>query len=304
MKIIDSHVHIFKTLAGFGAKGELRAIGKGKAMWADGTIIDMIPPQYGDINFELDSLLSIMDNNKVEKAVILQGGFYGFQNYYVKEAIDKYPNRFVGAATFDPFCKNAKELANLYLNEMNFKIVKFELSTGAGLMSYHTSFDIDNEMMMNYYKMINECNATLVLDIGSPKMDSFQPNALKNIANKFPNMNIVLCHLGAPTLKDYESLKEMLNILKLDNIFFDLSAIPWNVYPETYPYPTAQKFINLAIDIVGIDKLLWGSDVPSPLTRDSYQHLWDYLKNICSEKEMQQILYDNANRVYFHNNSN
>ncbi len=301
MKIIDSHVHVFKTLAGFGAKGELRAIGNGKAIWADGTIIDMIPKNYGDTTFEIDSLLSIMNENNVEKAVILQGGFYGFQNHYVKEAIDKYPNRFTGAVTFDPFCKNAKKLATLYLKEWNFKIVKFELSTGAGLMSCHSSFKIDNKMMMQYYQMINDSNATLVLDIGSPLMDSFQPEAVAQIAKNFKEMNIVICHLGAPTIKDFEHLKEMLNILKLDNVYFDLSAIPWNVYPEVYPYPTAKKFILLAKEIVGIDKLLWGSDAPSPLTRDSYKHLWNYIEQIFDEEDMGKILYKNSSKVYFRN---
>ena len=299
MKIIDSHSHVFNVLAGFGAKGELRSSGAGKAMWADGTEIDMIPEGYGEDNFSIESLLSIMDANDVEKAVLLQGGFYGFQNQYVVKAIKEHPTRFTGAFTFDPFCKNADSIAKKYLDDENFKIVKFELSTGAGLMSYREKFEIDNDRMIHFYDMIASHGATLVLDIGSPGMESFQVEAVKRIATKYKEMNIVICHLLAPTLNDEEDLKRALTTLKLDNVYFDLSAIPWNVYPEQYPYVTGQKYYSLAKEIVGNKKLLWGSDAPSPLTRDTYEHLWDYLKNVCSDDELQEIMYSNSQKVYF-----
>lgn len=299
MKIIDAHSHIFNVLAGFGAKGELRAIGDGQAIWADGTEINMIPKGYGEYNFTVESLLSIMDANNVEKAVLLQGGFYGFQNQYVNQAINQHPTRFTGAFTFDPFCKNAESIAKKYLEEENFQIVKFELSTGAGLMSYHEKFEIDNDRMMYFYDMMACNNVTLVLDLGSPGMESFQIDAVKRIANKYKNMNIVICHLLAPTLNDKNELKKALTVLKLDNVYFDLSAIPWNVYPEQYPYKTGQEYFIMAKNIVGSKKLLWGSDVPSPLTRDSYKHLWDYLKNVCNEEELNEIMYLNSQHVYF-----
>ena len=36
MKIIDVHIHLIHTLAGWGSQGELRACGGGKAMWSTG----------------------------------------------------------------------------------------------------------------------------------------------------------------------------------------------------------------------------------------------------------------------------
>ena len=43
MKIIDAHVHVFKNLQGFRGEGELYPIGGGKARWANGDIVEMIP---------------------------------------------------------------------------------------------------------------------------------------------------------------------------------------------------------------------------------------------------------------------
>ena len=85
MRIIDAHAHAFRTLAGFGADGELRAIGNGKAMWATGDIADIVPEGYGDRDFTAESLLRLMDENGIEKAVLLQGGLLGFDNHYLYE---------------------------------------------------------------------------------------------------------------------------------------------------------------------------------------------------------------------------
>ena len=44
VKVIDAHVHLIQTVAGTGERGELRSLGKdGRAMYADGTVIDLIP---------------------------------------------------------------------------------------------------------------------------------------------------------------------------------------------------------------------------------------------------------------------
>ena len=42
MKIIDAHVHLVQCICGFGSRGELRAIGEGKARYADGSVISLI----------------------------------------------------------------------------------------------------------------------------------------------------------------------------------------------------------------------------------------------------------------------
>ena len=65
--------------------------------------------------------------------------------------------------------------------------------------------------------------------------------------------------------------------LALPNIYFDLAAVPFNVQPETYPFPTGLAFIKSAKDIVGVDKLMWGTDVPSVLIQNSYPVSYTHL---------------------------
>ena len=126
------------------------------------------------------------------------------------------------------------------------------------------------------------------------------PEAVAEIAKSHPDLKIVVCHLLAPTLADEAPFAEALRALRLENVWFDISAVPWNVFPETYPYPTANRYVAMARDTVGGKKLLWGSDLPSPLTRDSYTHLWDYLQagGLFTQDELQDIYYNNAFAAY------
>lgn len=79
MKIIDAHTHIFDVLAGFGSCGELRPIGNGVPL-GHRREMAMIPPELGDRCFPAQTLASLLRDQGVEKAVLLQGGLYGFQN--------------------------------------------------------------------------------------------------------------------------------------------------------------------------------------------------------------------------------
>ena len=299
MKILDAHTHVFEYLSSFRGEGEIRAIGGGKARWANGQIVEMIPPELGDKGFEVETLVKVMKENQVEKAVLLQGSFYGFHNEYVAEAMRKYPEMFLGAGTFDPFARYADQIYERLTHELGFRVIKFETSTGGGLMSYHEAYDLF-EVFDPILEKMEKNGQVLVLDIGSPGMTSYQPEAVARLAKKYPKVHMIICHLLAPTLKDEEALREGLNILKADNIWFDLAAVPFNVKPEKYPYPTGQKYIAMAKEIVGAEKLIWGTDVPSVLVHDSYQNLLNFVSEsgIFTEEELKGVLYENAILAY------
>ena len=299
MKILDAHTHVFEYLSSFRGEGEIRAIGGGKARWANGQIVEMIPPELGDKGFEVETLVKVMKENQVEKAVLLQGSFYGFHNEYVAEAMRKYPQMFLGAGTFDPFARYADQIYERLTHELGFRVIKFETSTGGGLMSYHEAYDLF-EVFDPILEKMEKNGQVLVLDIGSPGMTSYQPEAVARLAKKYPKVHMIICHLLAPTLKDEDALREGLEILKADNLWFDLAAVPFNVKPEKYPYPTGQKYIAMAKEIVGAEKLIWGTDVPSVLVHDSYQNLLTFVSEsgIFTEEELKGVLYENAMLAY------
>ena len=300
MRLIDVHMHVFETMYSFGRNGELRTVGSGKVRTIEGREFQLIPPGLGDRSFEVKTLIDLMDQNRVEKGVLLQGSFYGFQNDYVAESAAAYPNRLLPAGTLDPFCGNAAHLAEVLLGERGMKAMKFEVSSGAGLMSYHPAFALDGDVFEDIFEMRNKRGATLVLDIGSPGMDSFQVPAVARIAERYPSMRIVVCHLLAPHQGDRKYLEESFPLLKKENIWFDCSALPWNVNPEAYPYPTALDYLRLAKETVGADKLMFGTDVPSVLNHSTYAQLVDFVQqeDVFTTEELDGYYWKNALNAY------
>ncbi len=300
-KIIDAHAHVVQYIAGTGSQGELRACGGGKAIYASGHCFQMIPPEMGEYDAAPEALLKVMDAHHVEKAVLLQGNYFGFQNLYTWEAVQKYPERFVGAASYDPFCVQKDKIKYHLFDELGFKIVKFEVSNGSGLMSYHPTVDLDGDVMHQVYSHARDKGLTFVIDIGRPGNNCWQVDALANAIRQYPDMNFVICHLLAPQREDGELLKRSLEKLALPNVWFDLAALCLNSKPEVYPYPTAMQYVRDGIDIVGADRLMWGSDMPSAMTRDSYEHFIDFVEEntLLSETEKELIFYKNAMSVYF-----
>lgn len=303
MKIIDAHAHVAQYIAGFTSKGELRAVGQGKAQYSTGEIFQMFPPEMGDIGVSPEALLKVMDENDVEKAVLLQGNWLGFHNQYTYEAVIKYPERFVGAATYDPFCVNVEAVKKRLFDDLGFKIVKFELSTGSGLMANRPPVYLDGTVMNGCYAHAREKGLTVVMDIGRPNCPCWQVDALASAISKYPEVTFVICHLLAPQRGDVQILSDALQKLKMPNVYFDLASLANNQKPESFPYPTASKHLETAKNTVGADRLMFGSDMPSALARDSYTYLKDYIiqSGVFNEKELQDVFYNTAYKVFFRN---
>lgn len=74
------HMHTFlSVLQVLGNAAELRPIGNGVCRWANGDEMAIIPKGYGDKEFMAETLLKIMDEEDVRKAILLQGSLYGFR---------------------------------------------------------------------------------------------------------------------------------------------------------------------------------------------------------------------------------
>lgn len=303
MKKIDAHLHLARIVAGYCRRGELRAIGNGKAEWGNGEVFDLFPQtgEYGETNFTAEQALALMDKNDVERAVLMQGSMYGFQNLYHEEILKKYPDRFCPTCTIDPYMTNAAETMEDFFEKRGFKAAKFEVSSGGGLMGCHDPFNLAGKEMRPLFDTIEAHNAPVALDVGDLTMPSHQPWSLAKIAEDHPNMKLVVCHLLAPIPGREKELQLSLELLKKPNVWFDIAALPKIVSPGTYPFPAVHEVLKMAKDILGADRLLWGTDAPFAATQDPYEHLADYLTkgDAFTEAELEDVYYNNAKHVYF-----
>lgn len=301
MKIIDAHVHLVQCIAGTESNGEMRSCGGGRGICADGTVYQLIPEEWNTGAVTPERVLQVMDTHHVERAVLLQGGFLGFQNLYSYQAQQKWPDRFLAAGGYDPYSRRRDGIVRHLFEELGLRVVKFEVSTGSGLMANHPLFALDGEMMEKEVSFADEHHLVFVIDIGKLGSPSSQIPALRRTILRHPGMTFVVCHLLAPKQSELETMAEGLAQLALPNVWFDLASLQHNVAPDDAPYPVTRRFIHRAAGIVGVDKLLFGTDLPSNLCQYSYEQMVDTVAADpdFSEGEKELILYRNALQVFW-----
>ena len=129
---------------------------------------------------------------------------------------------------------------------------------------------------------------------------SKNPTSLMRLADRCPDLKVVICHLLAPMREYKKEWKAELQMLKQANVWFDIAAMPKIMAPDVYPYPETVDTLAEARDIIGADRMMWGTDAPFAATQDTYEHLTDYLEksNVFTAKELEDIYYNNAQLVY------
>lgn len=298
--IIDSHAHIIEHLSGMGARGEVRPVGHGRVRFLDGEEMQVIPREIGGAGFSAEQLLEQMELAHIDRAVLLHGLLYGLQNDYIYECVAKYPDKFKGSGSFDPCIDQVEVVLNRLIHHYGYRILKFELSTGAGMTGLHPDLKVDGEEFERVYAEAKRYGVTVVFDIGSRGMKSFQVEELIRAAIRHPEVKFTLCHLMAPNGTDFEAWRQdMKRLAARENIWFDLTAVPWNIH-ETYPYPVSLRYVAEAVKLAGTGRLLWGSDVPTLLNMDSYGNLYQYLIDgkICTANGLDDLLYRTSEIVY------
>jgi predicted TIM-barrel fold metal-dependent hydrolase len=124
--IIDAHAHIMRRVHGRIGAGETGSLLYGRLQIGQQATSRLLPPlSRGPSSFPADVLIEHMDWAGVDKAVLLQGSFYGEANRYVASAVKRYPDRFLGAAFIDPRARNARRAWDRLTQEQGFTILKF-----------------------------------------------------------------------------------------------------------------------------------------------------------------------------------
>jgi predicted TIM-barrel fold metal-dependent hydrolase len=299
--IVDAHAHVIEHIAGTGRRGESRAVGNGAVRWVDGEESKLIPDGWGDTSFAHDTLVRVMDEHGIAKAVLMQGCFYGFCNDYTFEAQQAHPGRLYGMGTFDPYAYQARAIMERLAEDFRFRGLKFEISRSYGLMGYHPDLRLDGDAMAPVWEYAEKEGLVVSLDLGTFGEPSFQADSLARIAARHAGVSFVIEHLFYPGPGKFDEVSAALRpFAPLGNVFFTIASVPNSTMPEAYPFPTACRYAGIARDAVGADRILWGSDLPSVAVNATYRELIDYIAEcgLFSDAELRKIYSENAVRVY------
>lgn len=304
--VIDAHAHIFPAVQGSTGIGSTRGLSYGRIAVGDEET-QLLPPYNETTVFTPEMLLANMDWAGVAKAVLLQGPFYGECNSYVLEALDRYPDRLVGAAYFDPWGSGNRQDFETITASSKFRVVKLECSEATGLCGLHPDARLDMREIAWLWDALERRGLVLTLDLGAIGSRSYQTDAVRTIAEVHPDLRIVIAHLAQPNpsaeadVEQWNLWCEQIDLAQLPNVWFDTAALPAYLPNEDFPYPAAERYLHLALERIGASKILWGTDLPGLLRHLNYPQLVRLAQlhtQSLSPNEQTMILGENAMRVY------
>ena len=287
--IIDAHAHLWLRQDTVVNDLPIRTLENGRSLFM-GEIRQMVPPFMVDGVNSAEVFLSNMDYAQVAAAVITQEFIDGIQNEYLAEVVSRYPNRFFvyGMCEFRKpgFLEQAKALM-----AEGFKAIKIPAQR---LLLKEGRVMLNNEEMMAMFHYMEERNVILSIDLAD---GATQVPEMEEIIQECPRLKIAIGHFGMVTLPDW---KEQIKLALHPNVMIESGGITWLFNDEFYPFKGAVKAIREAADLVGIEKLMWGSDYPRTITAITYKMSYDFVVKSpeLSEGEKTLFLGENAREFY------
>lgn len=225
-----------------------------------------------DLCNSMEDTIALMDQHNIEQAVVLPIPHTLFDtkrsNAYIMEAYRQYPARLI------PFCRIDEDL------EQN-------LSKGFCGVKLHLLYEgLEIKTIKKELRMIEDAGVPLILHaLFQNKVK--QVEAILKIA---PNLKLILAHMGRGHL--YTGEQVVANAV-------GLKSYP-NVYMDTSTVGDLKAIIN-ACEILGYDRVLYGSDYP--FGRNMFKEAYAYdidskqIMSALSPNQAEMVLHDNITRL-------
>jgi predicted TIM-barrel fold metal-dependent hydrolase len=255
----------------------------------------MIPPFIIDGRNTAEVFLSNMDYAQVAAAVVVQEFIDGIQNDYLAEVSQRYPDRFLTCGMVDYLQDGFYDQARGLIEEQGFRGIAIP---GHRLLGKPLT---SPEMMKMFHLMEeNDVFLSITLEDGME-----QVSQLREVIAECPRLRIAIGHLGManpPQTPCWEnpSWRRQIALAQNPHVMIEMGGITLLYNAEFYPFPSAVRAIREVIDIVGADKLMWGSDYPRTITAITYRMSYDFLLKsaMLSDADKRLILGENACRFY------
>jgi predicted TIM-barrel fold metal-dependent hydrolase len=232
-------------------------------------------------------LIAAMDEAGVQKSVVFgfpweNADYFRRHNDYVMEAVNRHPERLVGLACFSPLSETGPAEAKRCLDQG---------LSGVGELAVYSGGITERviETLSPVMAVCREEDALFMLHTNEPVGHQYPgktPNTLVQIYDfikAYPKNRIILAHWGGGLLFYALMKKEVKEALL--NVWFDTAASP-------YLYDS--KMYRVAGEVVGFDRILFGSDYPLLRPQRYFKEMEDAGLTL---DQMEQIKGLNAQRI-------
>lgn len=291
--IIDAHSHLWLKQDAVVEGLPIRTLENGRSLFM-GEVRQMLPPFMTDGVNSAEVFLSNMDYAQVSAAVVTQEFIDGFQNDYLAEVTARYPDRFFvcGMCEFRKpgYLDQARQLI-----AQGFKGIKIPAQR---LLLKEGRVRLNCEEMMQMFHLMEQNRVLLSIDMAD---GDTQVGELEEVIQECPKLKVAIGHFGMVTRPQW---KEQIKLARHPHVRIESGGITWLFNDEFYPFKGAVRAIREAAELVGFEKLMWGSDYPRTITAITYRMSYDFVSKSAelTEREKALFLGENARSFYgFHN---
>jgi len=289
MKIIDAHSHLWLKQDAVWNGKQIKTLTNGRSMFL-GEEVQMVPPFMTDGVNSAEVFLSNMDYAQVSAAVVTQEFIDGIQNDYLADVARRYPDRFFVCGMCDYFRPGFAQEA-LRLIERGFPAIKIPAHR---LLLDDRRIMMSTPEMMEMFHIMEQHGTVFSVDLADGDTNVAE---MREIIQECPRLKIAIGHFGMPTTERWQ---EQIKLARNENVMIESGGITWLFNSEFYPFHGAIRAIREAADLVGMDKLMWGSDYPRTITAITYRMSYDFVlkSDGLTDTEKEMFLGGNAQRFY------
>ena len=276
--IIDAHSHLWlKQDTQINGK-RILSLKNGRSIFFDEEV-QMLPPFMINGQNTAEVFLSNMDYAQVGGAVVVQELIDGCQNVYLADVQRRYPDRF--------FC-----MGMAWTEEETQAVIDAGLK-GIAFPGHRITQPL--QTLMPVFKLMEDRGLILSMCLGD---DENQIGQMAEVIQECPRLKVAIGHFGMPNTASFRS--QVLLARQGENVMIESGGITWLYNSEFYPFPTAVKRIREAAELVGWNRLMWGSDYPRTITAITYRMSYDFVSKSreLSEEEKTLFLGENARCFY------
>lgn len=291
--IIDAHSHLWLKQDTVVEGLPIRTLENGRSLFM-GEVRQMLPPFMTDGVNSAEVFLSNMDYAQVSAAVVTQEFIDGFQNDYLAEVAVRYPDRFFvcGMCEFRKpgYLDQARQLIARGFQGIKIPAQRLLLQEGR--------VRLNGEEMMQMFHLMEQNGVLLSIDMAD---GDTQVGELEEVIQECPKLKVAIGHFGMVTRPQW---KEQIKLARHPHVRVESGGITWLFNDEFYPFKGAVRAIREAAELVGFEKLMWGSDYPRTITAITYRMSYDFVSKSAelTEREKALFLGENARSFYgFHN---
>ena len=269
--LIDSHVHV----------------------WTDGsppfTHNDGMTTSRPDYPGYVEDLIAFMDKNGIDRTVLIQCMYHGYDNSYMCDCISRFPNRLHGVALIDPQKPDAaRELEGLNKEQ------------GVQGMRLYPIKDKDAS-----WQSSEEQNALweTAQGLGVPftwfgRCD--QIPQLEPMLRRFPEVSIIIDHLGEPVLPEGidGSFGNLLALSKYPGVYVKATRID-GISEQDFPHGDLHPWIRAVYEAFGAKRMLGCTGFPeNPQRGDAIGFRAVEAMDFLSAEDKEWILGRTAESLY------